>query len=311
VTLLACRFALDPAPAQQRGMRSHPGAARVAFTWGLAQVKANLCQREAVKSCGITGEDLTPPVSWSLSLLRKDWNAAKDMLAPWWGECSKEALTTGLDQLCRAVKNWPGSRKGKPKGKPVGLPRVRSKRKARPSIRFTTGAFGCERGHGPAKDRAGQSPPARRPARGARGGRYGTGDGRVRAVRAGPLVRRVHRRTGRQPPGSDRPDAVAGLDLGIKTPAVLSTGEVLSSGEAIPNPRDLDAALRTVRRLSRTVSRRRDLTGALGPCRRTGAAVPAMPSGRLKAGSRTSGATTSTSTPPGSPPGTGRSRSRT
>jgi putative transposase len=46
------------------------------------------------------------------------------------------------------------------------------------------------------------------------------------------------------------PDAVVGVDLGIKTLAVLSTGEVIA------NPRHLGSALRKVRRLSRAVSRR-------------------------------------------------------
>jgi putative transposase len=81
VTLLAYRFALDPTPAQERALRSHAGAARVAFNWGLARVKANLSQREAEKSYGITGDDLTPSMSWSLFWLRKDWNAAKARVA--------------------------------------------------------------------------------------------------------------------------------------------------------------------------------------------------------------------------------------
>ncbi|HUY44565.1 MAG TPA: RNA-guided endonuclease TnpB family protein [Streptosporangiaceae bacterium] len=59
-------------------------------------------------------------------------------------------------------------------------------------------------------------------------------------------------------PAPAGPDAVAGVDLGIKTLAVLSTGE------QIPNPRHLDGALRKVRRAARRVSRRR------GPDRRTG-----------------------------------------
>jgi transposase len=56
----------------------------------------------------------------------------------------KEAFNTGLDALARALKNWAGSRSGKRKGKPVGFPRFKAKRKARPSVRFTTGAFRCE-----------------------------------------------------------------------------------------------------------------------------------------------------------------------
>jgi putative transposase len=42
VTLLAYRFALDPTPAQERALRSHAGAARVAFNWGLGQSELRL-----------------------------------------------------------------------------------------------------------------------------------------------------------------------------------------------------------------------------------------------------------------------------
>jgi IS605 OrfB family transposase len=55
-----------------------------------------------------------------------------------------------------------------------------------------------------------------------------------------------------QPPvlTSSQPDAVVGVDLGIKSLAALSTGEV------IDNPRHLGSALRKVRRPSRRASRR-------------------------------------------------------
>jgi hypothetical protein len=33
----AYRFALDPSPAQERALRSHAGAARFAWNWGLAR----------------------------------------------------------------------------------------------------------------------------------------------------------------------------------------------------------------------------------------------------------------------------------
>ena len=147
MTLLAYRFALDPTPLQERDLRSHAGAARKVFNWGLARIKANLSQRDAEKSYGITDEDLTAALSWSLYSLRKDWNTVKDQVAPWWRDCSKEAFNTGLDQLARALANWGNSRKGKRKGKPVGFPRFKAKRKARRSIRFTTGAIRCETRH--------------------------------------------------------------------------------------------------------------------------------------------------------------------
>ena len=147
MTLLAYRFALDPTPAQDRLLRSHCGAARVAFNWGLAHVKAAAGQREAETTYGLPIEALTPAVSWSLYWLRKEWNALKGEVGPWWGQCSKEAFNTGLDGLARALKNWGDSRSGKRKGAPVGFPRFKSKHRSRLSVRFTTGATGCETKH--------------------------------------------------------------------------------------------------------------------------------------------------------------------
>jgi hypothetical protein len=40
-------------------------------------------------------------LGWSLYSLRREWNQAKEQVAPWWRECSKEAYNTGLDQLAR------------------------------------------------------------------------------------------------------------------------------------------------------------------------------------------------------------------
>jgi putative transposase len=61
----------------------------------------------------------------------------------------------------------------------------------------------------------------------------------------------------RDDPAPTQPDTAVGVDLGVKSLAVLSTGEVVS------NPRHLDVALRTLRRLQRRASRR------VGPDRRT------------------------------------------
>jgi transposase len=114
----------------------------VAFNWGLARVKANLSQREAEASYGLAAGDRTPYVDWSFYGLRKAWNVAKDTVAPWWRENSKEAYATGLERLARALQNWSASRRGKRKGSKVGFPRFRSKHKAVPSVRFTTGRWG-------------------------------------------------------------------------------------------------------------------------------------------------------------------------
>jgi putative transposase len=261
VTLLAYRYALDPTPAQQRALRSHAGAARVAFNWGLARVKANLDQRTAERSYGITEGDLTPYGQWSLYGLRKDWNAAKAGVAPWWAECSKEAFNTGLDGLARALRNWSDSKHGKRKGRKVGFPKFRSKHKARLSIRFTTGAIRCETTHA-VLPRIGRV----RLHEDATGLAELVGSGRARVLSATVRFERgrwfvafgVEHTHDVIRPAAQRPDAVVGVDLGIKTLAVLSTGE------QIPNPRHLVTAQRKVRRLSRRMSRRH------GPDKRTG-----------------------------------------
>jgi putative transposase len=255
VTLLAYRYALDPTPGQERDLRSHAGGARVAFNWGLARVLAVMDQRAAEATYGLSGDDLTPSLSWSLYSLRKEWHAAKDDVAPWWRECSKEAFNTGLDQLARAPEELGRLPGREAQGPPGRVPRFRSKRKARASVRFTTGAIRCETTHAVLP----------------RLGRIRLHE-RADLADARVLSATVRFERGRwhvaftveqdiTRPAPTRPDVTVGVDLGIKTLAVTAT----SDGEVreVPNPRHLGKALRKVRRLSRAVSRRR------GPDRRT------------------------------------------
>ena len=143
-TMQAYRFALDLTPMQERMVLGHAGAARKAHNWALARVKAVMDQRAAERSYGIPDEQLTPTSAWSLPALRRAWNDAKDEVAPWWPDYSKEAYNTGLDALARALKNWADSRAGKRAGRPVGFPRFKSRRRTTPSVRFTTGAIRVE-----------------------------------------------------------------------------------------------------------------------------------------------------------------------
>jgi putative transposase len=258
----AYRFSLDPSPRQVRDLLRHAGAARVAYNWGLARIKANLDQRAAERSYGIAEDDLTSPVGWSLYGMRKDWNQAKAQVAPWWAECSKEAYNTGLDQLARALKNWADSRKGERKGRRMGFPRFKSRRRHAPSVRFTTGVIRLEddRHHvtlprlGTIKTHESTRKLQRRIA-----------DGRARILSA--TVRAESGRwfvsftveVQRAESAPARPDAVLGVDLGVKTLAVFSDGR-----SPVNNPKHYDAARRKLARLSRAVSRKQ------GPDRRTG-----------------------------------------
>jgi len=256
-TLQAYRFALDPNDAEGANLRRHAGAARFAFNWGLARVKAALAQRHAEQSYGLDGVALTP-VPWTLPALRLAWNAAKREVAPWWDECSKEAFSAGLDQLARGLKNFSDSRKGKRKGRKVGFPQFKKRGKCRASFRYTTGAYG------PADDRFVKLPRIGRvrvhEPMGALTAKLADGTARllgatvsrtgvrwfvsftVEVERAKPS-RNVARR--------QRAAGPVGVDLGVKHLAVLSTGEM------VENPKRLAGSLRRLRKASRAHARSR------------------------------------------------------
>ena len=257
----AYRFALDPTPRQVRDLLRHAGAARFTYNWGLARIKANLAQRAAERSYGIAATDLTPPVNWSMYAMRKDWNQAKAHVAPWWVECSKEAYNTGLDQLARALKNWSDSRKGERKGSWVGFPRFESRRRHALSVRFTTGTIRLQddRHHVrlPRLGRLKTHESTRKLHRRIADGRARILSATVRAEAGRWFVSFTVevQRTVRAPA---RPDAVVGVDLGVKTLAVFSDARPEAT-----NP-NYDAARRKLARSSRAVSRKR------GPDLRTG-----------------------------------------
>jgi len=252
-------FALDPTDAQAEAFRSHCGAQRFAYNWGLALVRANLDQRAAERSYGIGEDQLTPPVSFSGYSLRRAWNEAKDVRAPWWAQNSKKAYSCGLANLAATLSNWSSSKSGRRAGPRVGFPRFKSRR-ARLSCRFTTGAFGlgADRRHIqlPRIGHVRTHESTRKLAR-----KVEAGTARIRSATLSQQRGRWHVAFSVELPDPTPVERtggwVVGVDLGIKSLAVLSTGQVVS------NPRHLDGALRALRRVQRQASRRR------GPDRRT------------------------------------------
>jgi putative transposase len=92
------RFEVQPTTSGQSALiRKHFGARRFAYNWALSQVKANLDAR--------TADPAVPPLAWNLPVLRKQWNQAKDQVAPWWRGCSKEAYASGIADLVAALGN--------------------------------------------------------------------------------------------------------------------------------------------------------------------------------------------------------------
>jgi len=238
----AYRFALDPTASQQRRLASAVGGARFAYNWGLELVKRRLDERAA-------GHDVQVP--WTLPALRRDWNRAKHQAAPWWADNSKEAYSSGLDGLTRALKNWSDSRSGRRNGRPVGFPRFK-RRGRRDACRFTTGAIRvlADRKHvqlprlGIIKTHESTRKLARHLER---------GTGRILSATitrtAGRWYVAFTCELTRQLPTSNGRVSTVGVDVGIRHLAVLSTGE------QIPNPRPLERLQRRRRRLQRQWNR--------------------------------------------------------
>jgi putative transposase len=249
----AYRFALDPTPTQRRALASAVGGARFAYNWGLELVKRRLDERAA-------GHDVQIP--WTLPALRREWNRAKHQAAPWWADNSKEAYSSGLDGLARALKNFIASRQGRRKGRPVGFPCFK-RRGRRDACRFTTGAIRVlpDRNHvqlpriGIIKTHESTRKLARHLER---------GTGRILAA----TITRVAGRwyvaftceITRQLPMSNGRTSTVGVDLGVRHLAILSTGE------KVPNPRPLQRVQHKRRRLQRRWNRQeRERIGSLRP----------------------------------------------
>ncbi|WP_370629521.1 IS607 family element RNA-guided endonuclease TnpB [Mycolicibacterium sp. BK634] len=271
----AYRFALDPNIEQQRMLQSHCGAQRFAFNWALGRIRANLDQRAAERSYGVTEEMLTPYVDRSAYGLRKSWNEAKEGVAPWWRENSKEAYASGIANLAAALGNWANSHSGARKGRAVGFPRFKSK-KSRLSCRFTTGAIGL-----PDSDRRHVRLPrigvirtfesTRKLAR-----RIDAGSARIRSATITKTRGRWHvafsvevSQTNALPRRQTR---VVGVDVGVRHLAVLSAPAPGISDEngMVANPRQLAKAQRALSRIQRQAARRQgpDRDPAASPSKR-------------------------------------------
>ncbi|MFD0205364.1 MULTISPECIES: IS607 family element RNA-guided endonuclease TnpB [Saccharothrix] len=178
---------------------------------------------------------------------------AKDAVAPWWPENSKEAYASGLANLAAALGNWKASVSGTRSGPKVRSPRFKGKRRAM-SCRFTTGALGLvdgDRRHVrlPRIGTVRTHESTRKLAR-----RVEAGTARIRSAtiscQGGRWFCSFSVEVHRADPAPIRPVSVVGVDLGVKSLAVLSTGEVIA------NPKHFETALGRLRRLQRQASRR-------------------------------------------------------
>jgi putative transposase len=126
----AYRFALEPSAAQEQMLRSHAGAARFAWNWGLAKC----ADRYAAEGKWYSAIDL-----------HRLWNAAKkaDPALAWWAENSKCAYQEAFRDLDRALRDFVKSKKGQRKGTRLGFPKAKKRGRCKDSFRFGTGVMRC------------------------------------------------------------------------------------------------------------------------------------------------------------------------
>ena len=235
-------------PDRSRLIRSHFGARRKAFNWGLAQVRADLDARRADPS--------HQSVGWDLGSLRTVWNRAKHSVAPWWADNSKEAYSLGLADLARALDNWKGSKNGNRDGRRVGFPRFKSARRDRGRVRFTTGTMRLEPDRRtivlPVIGRLRSTENTRRVQRHLAAGRAQILNMTL-SQRWGRLFVSINYalRTPSTPRTVAQPTVVAGVDLGVRTLATVATIDPSIGVETLteyPNPAPLKATLTARRR---------------------------------------------------------------
>ena len=146
---LAYVFVLNTTPEQEQAFRSHAGAARFAFNWGVATVEATAKARDQVKA---DGGDVSGP-EWDVLrdsrrhfALCKLWTAYKNAHAKvpdeqgrtteWVGENFSGTYQAALRDAATAYKNFWESVTGKRRGRRVGRPKFKSRRRARESFQL-------------------------------------------------------------------------------------------------------------------------------------------------------------------------------
>ncbi len=254
----AAKFEVEwPCDEDRAGLvRSHFGARRKAFNWGLDRVKADLDAKSA--------DPEHESVGWDLGSLRKAWNRAKEEVAPWWATNSKECYSAGLADLARALNNWSASKNGTRKGRRVGFPQFQSARRDPGRVRFTTGAMRVE------DDRRTITVPvigALRAKENTHRVQRHVASGRARILNM-TLSQRWGRLFVSVGYALRTPDTVstpmwaavrAGVDLGVRTLATVATIDPTTGVETIveyENPAPLKATFAARRRAGRELSRR-------------------------------------------------------
>ena len=261
----AHRIALDPTDRQATRMLEHAGWARVAANWARGRFQLAWFGETAEQHADdwhAHVEGHPDGGAWLSDMdLRKDFNAVKTDLFAWSGGLSQYVAKNAIIDMGAGLKGWGAYCKARKHGQPhrkVGFPPVRK--------RYRKLAFTPSNGrHSIRVD-------------GCRVRLPGIGWVRMREELrfAGDVMRvTVGRKAGRwyasftvdtcQPAPAPRPGPDIGIDMGVKTLAVVWDG---GKKTAVANPRALASKLKSLRRLDKAISRSIHTHGKHKPSKR-------------------------------------------
>lgn len=307
----AYKFRLDPTTDQLAVLRQQAGAARAAYNlmcaYNLTVEEARRTRCEEITATGLDStaawekvkeeakaNDSLKILSYQgfSSILTREvqrhreaaqeiaagadptrvWGEEERYDAPWMHTVNRRVLNSGLQQCGKAFLNWLASRSGQRQGKEMGLPRFKSKRRARDSFTVPVPEAMGPKGFASYKLGEGRSGELAdyRHVRLSHLGTFRTFDRTKRLVRAlqqGGVLKSytVSRAADRwyvsflvecpapevlpQPTRRQRKAGAVGLDFGVLRLATLSTGE------AVHNPRHLARAEKKIKRIQRKIAR--------------------------------------------------------
>lgn len=225
----AHKIRLNPTVEQQVYFAKAAGTARFVYNWALSAWK--LHKTEA------------PNEPYGPMALKKDFNAIKGERFPWVYEVAKDVSEGAFTNLAAALQNFSDSKNGRRKGKKVGFPKFKSKKDRRQSFHLNNDKFRVD-GHNFYVPKLGWVNMAE-------GLRFhGKIMGAVVSRQAGHWYVSITIEM-EKPEPKRLPIHSVGIDLGVKTLAVLS------DGKQYENQALLRSALTHLKRLNRRLSRRK------------------------------------------------------
>lgn len=264
VDLRAYRFCLDPTDSQREELFRFSNAARWAFNYALSVKKraydTRTLQINELVTLGYSEKEAkrdAVKVPGSFDVKSRHWMLYRHLVSPWWNGISVRVFESGFANADAAWKNWVESITGKRKGARMGFPAFKRKGRCRDSFRLAHDvkkpgirAEGYRRlripGIGEVRVHGTMKKMVRAVSRGAvvqsvsvsRGGDRWYASVLVKSAAAHPVTTRRQRAAG-----------TVGVDLGVKSLAVLSTGEM------IDNPRHVRRAQKALTKAQRALAR--------------------------------------------------------